>query len=97
MNPQQAEQLIATTEKQRALKRQINLMADFVAHRLKVVNGTHLILSIGNGTERNNTEAIAYWISTLELSIQEMMDIGHTPDEYIESRLTKLLSNIFGD
>jgi len=73
--------IIPCEDVKRNKQRQLRLIVSYLMQALRIPDGDHLVLVFGTGRERNNRQALMYWVA------QHLDEID--PDE-AESRLKKL-------
>lgn len=74
-------QLLTDEIEMRNRQRQLRLIVSYLMQALRIPDGDHLVLTFGTGHERNNRQALMYWVE------QHLDEID--PDE-TELRLRKL-------
>jgi len=66
-------------------EQQLRLIVSYLMQALRIPDGDHLVLTFGTGRERNNRQALMYWVA------QHLDEID--PDE-TEERLKKLAGSV---
>ena len=66
-------------------EQQLRLIVSYLMQALGIPDGDHLVLTFGTGRERNNRQALMYWVA------QHLDEID--PDE-TEERLKKLAGSV---
>jgi hypothetical protein len=89
----QLTQVIAAQAKHKANKREFRLLAELLAQQFHVRQGSHLVGLLGSGDERNNVEAIAYWLAEKGDYIEDMKALQVDPLNHLHNELGKELIN----
>ena len=98
MNRTDLNKLLAKRAKQAAHKKKLHSIAETLAIRLHVRQGRHLIWELGSGTQKDNIEAIAYWLAKHGHYIEDTDEKESDPLNYLHNKLNeKLLSLELGD
>ena len=66
-------------------EQQLRMIVSYLMQALRIPDGDHLVLTFGTGRERNNRQALMYWVA------QHLDEID--PDE-TEERLKKLAGSV---
>ena len=86
--------ILAPQDQQKAIKRELRLMAQLLAQQLHVNQGDNLVRILGNNAHRSNVEAIAYWLEERLEYIEEMKALQLDPLDHLRNELSKKLSNV---
>ena len=85
------EQLLIEQTKAKAHKREFRMLAQLLAQQFHVTQGSQLVALLGSGDERNNIEAIAYWLAEHGHYIEHMKAIRIDPLNRLHNELNKKL------
>lgn len=85
------EAILAEQTKAKAQKREFRMLATLLAHQFHVSVGDQLVPIIGSGTEKNNIEAIAYWLAEHGHYIEEAKTTQLDPLNQLHNELNKQL------
>tara|TARA_B100001063_G_scaffold241067_1_gene267291 strand:+ start:1085 stop:1381 length:297 start_codon:yes stop_codon:yes gene_type:complete len=86
-------QVLTDQTKHKAQKREFRLLAELLAQQFHVRQGSHLVGLLGNGDERSNVEAIAYWLAEKGEYIDELKALKIDPLNHLHNELGKKLTN----
>jgi hypothetical protein len=86
--------ILAPQDQQKAIKRELRLMAQLLAHQLHVNQGDNLVRILGNNAHRSNVEAIAYWLEERLEYIDEMKALQLDPLDDLRNELSKKLIHV---
>lgn len=86
-------QVLTDQTKHKAQKREFRLLAELLAQQFHVRQGSHLVGLLGNGDERSNVEAIAYWLAEKGEYIEELKALKIDPLNHLHNELGKKLTN----
>ena len=84
-------QILTAQTKRKAEKRESKMLAQLLAQQRHVTQGDHLVPLLGNGDERSNVEAIAYWLAEHGHYIEDMKAMRVDPLNRLHNELNKRL------
>lgn len=85
--------ILTPQAQQKAQTREFRLMAQLLAQQFHINQGDNLVRLLGNGDQRNNVEAIAYWLAEKREYIEEMKALQLDPLDHLRNELSKKLIN----
>ena len=94
MNKTDLYKLLIKQAKQAAHKKKLHSIAEALAIRLYVSQGRHLVYLLGSGAEKNNIEAIAYWLANHGHYLEGMDANESDPLNCLHNKLNKELLSL---
>lgn len=85
--------ILTPQAQQKAQIREFRLMAQLLAQQFHINHGDNLVRLLGNGDQRNNLEAIIYWLAEEREHIEEMKALQLDPLDHLRNELNKKLIN----
>ncbi len=94
MNKTNLGNFLTDQTKLKAQKRELKNLAQLLALKLHINQGDHLVRFLGDGTEKNNVEAVAYWLAQHGHYIEDMKAIEVDPLNRLHNELIKKLLSL---
>jgi len=85
------ERLLEDQARLKAQRREFLMLAKLLAAQFRVSHGDHLVPILGCGKERNNIEAIAYWLACHGHYIESAKTMEVDPLNQLHNELNKKL------